>query len=205
MIQALRDAQQWWNDFTADVFWDIATSYPTLVLIGVVMIALFVIGHLPLIGKLIPAVEPYIAAAAIGSTIAAAALLFLIGFRVADQRDEAASLRRELNFSNLQLESMTATAKDATRLKDEADANRKATSDQLNAWREKYGDNPDAACRYPREFLDWLRNRPGKRAGASENRDRPRLRGAGGECAGPGDFAIDQSVARHRAFCGKAG
>lgn len=166
MISHLRNAWNTFDGVTSDIFWNTATSYPVLALLGVVALVTFIIGHLPLIERLMPPLAPYIRAAALTSIIATAALLFLVGFRVADQREEAARLQRELNFSNMMLESMEATAKDAQRLREAADAERKETKGQLDVWRSKYGSDPDAACRYPREFLDWLRARHKRNARA---------------------------------------
>lgn len=166
MITYLRRLWGEFDGLTSDIFWNTAISYPVLTLLAVVAIATFVIGHLPLIERLMPPLAPYIRAAALTSTVASAALLFLVGFRVADQREEAARLQRELNFSNLMRESMEATAKDAQRLRDAADAERKVVKGQLDVWRTKYGSDPDAACRYSREFLDWLRARHKRGASA---------------------------------------
>ncbi len=159
MIAYLRNAWDTFDGLTSDIFWNTATSYPVLALLGLVAFATFIIGHLPLIKRLMPPLAPYIRAAALASIITTAALLFLVGFRVADQREDTARLQRELNFTNLMLESMEATAKDAQRLRDRADAERKETKGQLDVWRTKYGNDPDVACRYSREFLDWLRAR----------------------------------------------
>jgi hypothetical protein len=151
-----------WHRFdtiTSDVFWNTATSYPMLVAIGIVALFAFGIAHLPLVEKFFPSIAPYIRAAALVSVVSTAALLFLIGFRVADQREEAARLRRDLAFSELQLDGMKKTADEASELKRVADAKAKQAKDELDGLRKKFGRMPKSGGAYPREFLRWLRTR----------------------------------------------
>ena len=65
--------------------WDVATSNPVLMLLGAVVLAALVVGHFPIIGR-IPAIAPYVVLSRFVSVLAAALLMFLIGFRVADNR-----------------------------------------------------------------------------------------------------------------------
>jgi hypothetical protein len=153
----LRNALAWFDQLTADVFWTSATSYPALVLLGLVAGVAFVVAHLPLVEKLFPPVAPYIRAASLASVVAASALLFLVGFRVADARREVDQLRTELLWKTVQIENLDATARDAERLRQQADARLAETKGQLDEWRTIYGDKPEAACAFTPDDLGRLR------------------------------------------------
>jgi hypothetical protein len=49
-----------------DLFWDLATSYAVLVIIALVLVAAFVVAHVPvLVERFFPAIAPYVAVAAL--------------------------------------------------------------------------------------------------------------------------------------------
>jgi hypothetical protein len=136
--------------------WDIATSHPVLLLLGAVTVAAFVVGHFPVIGR-VPALAPYVVLSRFVSVLTAALLMFLIGFRVADNRAERAQMEFELNWQRLQLEQQEATAKDAERLKDEAENAARQAKGKLDDYRRRFGDNPDAVCAFTPDDLEQLR------------------------------------------------
>jgi hypothetical protein len=153
--------------------WDVATSHPVLLLIAAVAVAALVVGHFPVIGR-IPALAPYVVLSRFVSVLAAALLMFLIGFRVADNRAERAQMEFDLNWHRLQLEQQEATAKDAERLKDEAQNEAREAKGKLDDYRARFGDRPDAVCAFTLDDLERLRALRRSRRGQSP--DFPRLR-----------------------------
>lgn len=156
-MTVLQHALGWFDQLTANVFWTLATAVPTLALLGLVAAAAFVVAHLPLVEKLFPPIAPYIRAASLVSVVASSALLFLIGFRVADSRSEVERLRTELLWKSVQIENLDATARDAERLRQQADARLAETKGQLDEWRTIYGEKPEAACAFTPDDLGRLR------------------------------------------------
>lgn len=142
---------------TADALWSLATAVPTLAVLGLIAGAAFLVAHLPWIEKLLPPIEPYIRAASLVSVIASSALLFLIGFRVADARAEVERLRTELLWKTVQVENLDATARDAERLRQQADTRLAEVKGQLDEWRTIYGDKPEPACAFTPDDIGRLR------------------------------------------------
>lgn len=143
----------------SDLFWDAATSsvvLGVLVLIGVVA---FVVAHVPAFAaRIYPPVAAYSKAAALVQVLAWALLCFLIGFRIADERMATRQLKNDLAFKELQIDQAEETAKDAERLKAEADAKAKEAMGQLDDYRKRFGANPDAVCAFTPDDLERLRN-----------------------------------------------
>ena len=142
----------------ADLFWDTITSSVVLGTVAGVALAAYIVAHVPLIGRLFPALQPYMLLAAIVQFVAAASLFFLIGFRVADERAETKQLKNDLAFKELQIEKAKETARDAERLKAEADARAQEAKGKLDEFRSKYGDKPEALCAFTPDDLKWLRD-----------------------------------------------
>lgn len=159
-----------------DLFWNAATSTPALGLIGLVLVAAFVIAHVPFVEKVWPEAYAYSKAAALVQLIAAAALFFLLGFRIADEREETRRLKNDLAFKEMQIEDAEATAKDAEKLKQEADAKAAEAKGMLDDFRAKYGDDPAAACAFTPDDLERLRNLRRADPGQSGRPSLPRLR-----------------------------
>jgi hypothetical protein len=67
--------------------------------------------------------------------LAAALLFFLLGFRIADEREETRRLKNDLVFKEMQIEDAEATAKDAEKLKQEADAKAAEAKGMLDDFR----------------------------------------------------------------------
>jgi hypothetical protein len=104
----------------ADLFWQFATS--TIVLAALAAIAVVArvaawLGQLPF-ARLSARV---IVLARLASTIAALALVFLLGFRLADERSDIKQMARDLAFARQQIDNIAATADDAERLQTRAD------------------------------------------------------------------------------------
>lgn len=159
-----------------DIFWNAATSTPTLGLIGLVLAAAFVIAHVPLVERFWPQAYAYTRAAALVQVLAAALLFFLLGFRIADEREETRRLKNDLVFKEMQIEDAEATAKDAEKLKQEADAKAAEAKGMLDDFRAKYGDDPAAACGFTPDDLERLRNLRRAEPGGAERPSLPRLR-----------------------------
>jgi hypothetical protein len=141
-----------------DLFWDVATSYPVLSILALLLVAAFVVAHVPvLVERFIPAIAPYVALAALLQVLAAALLFFLIGFRIADERADNKQLKNDLAYHQLQLESAEATAKDAERLKAEAEARANEAKGKLDEYRTIYGDDPGTGCGFTADDIERLR------------------------------------------------
>jgi reverse gyrase len=141
----------------ATLFWQIATSNLLLTIIALVALAAFVVAHIPLIGRLVPAIEPYIMAAGLVSVVSAAVLCFLIGYRVSDERQAMLHLQAEIQWKDNELEQQKATAEDAERLKKKAEDDAREAKGKLNEFRDKYGDKPEAVCAFTPDDLERLR------------------------------------------------
>jgi hypothetical protein len=98
-----------------DFFWNVATSFPALGLNGLLLLAAGVVGWLPLL-KYLPGIGAYAPAARLIAVLVALVMCFLIGFHVADEREEAKNLRATLAAREADLEnSRKARADDALR------------------------------------------------------------------------------------------
>lgn len=143
----------------ADIFWNIATSYAVLGAIALIWAAAFIVAHVPALAvRIWPPLEAYWRAAAIVQFIAFALLMFLIGFRIADERAENLQLKNDLAFQELQISNAKETAADAERLRTEAEARAKEATEQLDEYRKRFGANPDAVCAFSVDDLERLRN-----------------------------------------------
>lgn len=141
-----------------DMFWDIATSYPVLGVIALILVVAFAVSHLPtFVERIWPEAYAYAKAAALVQAIAAGLLFFLIGFRVSDERAEHEAMKNELAWKNSQIETAEATAEHAQRLKAEAEHKAAEAKGKLDDFRGKYGDNPAAICAFTPDDLEWLR------------------------------------------------
>jgi len=174
------------STFTGDIAWGIATSPPFLILLGGVAVAAFAVAHVPLVERFFPEVIPFTKAALIAQLLASGALVFLLGFNVAQNRDETARLKNDLAWSEHQIEIQTAMADTADQLKREADGRAASAESKLNEFETTFGKT--AACDPPPHYLDWLH----------ALQRRPRTAGGGGA-----DQPKRGLVARMRAPGGK--
>lgn len=142
----------------ADIFWNVATSTEVLGLIGLVLLAAFLVAHVPgIVERVWPQAYVYVKAAALVQVLAAALLFFLIGFRVADERAETRQLKNDLVFKEMQIETSEATAKEAERLKAEAEASANEAKEKLDDFRKRFGDRPETVCAFTADDLERLR------------------------------------------------
>ncbi|MGY4333180.1 hypothetical protein ACVWWG_007597 [Bradyrhizobium sp. LB7.2] len=143
----------------SDLFWDAATSWVVLGVLVLIGVVAFVVAHVPAFAaRIYPPVAAYSKAAALVQVLAWALLCFLIGFRIADERMATRQLKNDLAFKELQIDQAEETAKDAERLKAEADAKAKEAMGQLDDYRKRFGANPDAVCAFTPDDLERLRN-----------------------------------------------
>jgi hypothetical protein len=141
-----------------DLFWNAATSTVTLSLVGLVLLAAFLVAHVPgIVERVWPQAYVYAKAAALVQVLAAALLFFLVGFRVADERAETRQLKNDLTFKEIQIENSEATAKEAERLKAEAEAKADEAKEKLDDFRKRFGDRPEAVCAFNADDLERLR------------------------------------------------
>lgn len=124
-----------------DLFWDVATSYPVLGLIGAVFVAALVVGYFPLL-KWFPMIGQYVPAARLVVLIAAGLLCFLIGFRVSDGREEAKRLSDSLKFKQLELDTQKETAATAERLRKAAEANADNLAKKVQTYEDELAKKP---------------------------------------------------------------
>ena len=147
------------GEVIADFFWNIATSYAVLGLVATILAAAFIVSHMPaILTRFWPQAFVYAKAAALVQVIAAALLFFLVGFRVADERAETRQLKNDLAFTELQIQNANETARDAERLKADAVAKAEEAEGKLNAFRETFGNSPEAVCAFTPDDLERLRN-----------------------------------------------
>lgn len=174
-----KDVADLFDGITADLFWTVATSAPVLVVIGGVALLAAIVAHVPLVGLLLPSVAAYQRLASVVATAAAGVLMLLIGYSVADQRADLARMRDEIIFKKFQLESAAATAADAERLRNDAEAKAREAKGKLDEYCFKFGCNGDRKpaakgvrvvrkCDPPPGYLDWLRHL--QRRGAAAGR-----------------------------------
>lgn len=156
--QCVLDVAEAVNDFSADLFWQIATAPLTLVAIAIIAIASYAVAHIPFVEKFIPVTAPFIRSAQIVCLICAAALIFLIGHRAADQRADLERAKSDLAWTEFQLSSQKQTADDAAELKQAAEAAAGEARSQLSAYQEKFGNDPHASICAPRPgVVEWVR------------------------------------------------
>jgi predicted PurR-regulated permease PerM len=94
-----------------DLFWNVATSAPALGFIGLVLLASLAVGFFPLV-RFLPVVGPYVPAARLVALLAAALICFLVGFRVADEREQLQNLRATVAIQSADLENARKSAAD---------------------------------------------------------------------------------------------
>jgi hypothetical protein len=162
------------STFAGDVFWDVATSVPVLIVIAAIGVAAFVVAHVPWwVERFFPAAIPYTRAAMLVQYLAAAALFFLFGFNVADDRADLARIKNDLAYSEFMLDQQRQVADDADKLKRAADAEATVAKGQLDVYRQKFGLDPEAGCPKPPGYDDWLQPLQRRPRHARASADRP--------------------------------
>lgn len=117
-----------------DLFFDIATSAPALGLDVLVLLAALVVGWFPF-GDKLPIIGPYVKASRLVAVLVALVLVFFLGFRVCDERDELRKLRATLLIKNRDVEAADKSAADAkarvSLIEKWSDAQRKADAEYI--------------------------------------------------------------------------
>lgn len=162
----------------ANAFWSIVTSLPVLTALAVIVIAGFIARLLP--EQIIP--EPfrgYIALARFAGRAALLAIVFLIGFRIADERTTLRDVRAELRTSQFQLANVTQSERDKAELSAAAQARAAELEKQVADYVAKVEAVPAAdVCRATDADVDFVHRRRGRKAKAKVSVI-DRLRGAG--------------------------
>lgn len=176
------------NNFSAEVFWQIATSPLVLVVIAAIVVVSFAVAHLPFVAMVFPKAAAFTRAASLVTIIGFATLLYLIGVKSERTRAELERVRSDLAFKEFQLGNQVRAAADAADLKADADAEAQEARSKLSVYQAKFGIDPNAAGCAPRAgVIDWVhdlqrrKQRPGAVASKPKRGLVARLRGSGGE------------------------
>lgn len=114
---------------------DVATSFLALGLNGALLLVAGVVGWFPLL-RYLPGIGSYVPAARLVAALVALLICFLVGFRVADEREEAKNLRATVTALEADLEnSRKARADDALRsaaIERGADARSKSDAEYIS-------------------------------------------------------------------------
>lgn len=187
-VQCVFDVVDTINDFSADLFWQLATAPLTLIVIAGIGVVAFMIAHVPFVGKFIPSIVPFIESARLVCLICAGGLIFLIGHRSADQRAELERARSDLAWTEFQLSNQKRATDDADELKQAADVATVQAKGQLSAYQEKFGNDPSAAVCPPRPgVVEWVHDLQRRKPAAAAVAAQPkrglvaRLRRSGSE------------------------
>lgn len=161
--------KQWFMDAFAstaisDFLWAAATSEIALSALGLLIVVAAVAGYLPIVSTLLGG---YAKTAKLVFIVALAALVFLLGFRTADNRAEANILRDQISArddviasKNRDLRLALDTAETASKQRDEAARRAKDAQDEIDEYAERLRARPNAACLLtPDDFADRVQDR----------------------------------------------
>lgn len=140
----------------SDLFWNIATSGTVLWLIAIILGAALIVGYFPLL-KWFPVLGQYVPVARLVVILSAALLCFLIGFRVADNRAEAANLRHKVEALSIDLEAADEAAKESDKAKTELAQKAQADQERIEKYEAALKASPDGGCTLTDDDLRWLR------------------------------------------------
>lgn len=176
------------NSFSAEVFWQIATSPLVLVVIAAIVVASFAVAHLPFVAIVFPKAAAFTKAASLVTIIGFAALLYLLGVKSERTRAELERVRSDLAFKEFQLGNQVRAAADAADLKADADAQAQDARSKLSVYQAKFGSDPSAAACAPRAgVIEWVHELQRRKQNAGAVARKPkrglvaRLRGSGSE------------------------
>jgi hypothetical protein len=124
-----------------DFIWDIATSFPVLGIIALILAAALVVGYFPLL-KWFPVIGQYVPAARLVVVLAAAALAFLIGFRMSDERADAKMLRAALAAKQIDLEAANDAAEQAKAAKQDLAKQAETDKERIADYEQRLKDRP---------------------------------------------------------------
>lgn len=160
--------KQWFMDAFAstaisDFLWAAATSEIALSALGLLIVVAGVVGYLPIVSTLLGG---YAKTAKLVFIVGLAALVFLLGFRTADNRAEAKILRdqiasrddviaRQKSSLNQALEA----AETASKQRDEAAQRAKDAQDEIDDYEQRLKARPNGACLLtPDDFAGGVSN-----------------------------------------------
>jgi hypothetical protein len=138
----------------ADLFWRFATSTIVLLTLAAGAVLARVVSWLGWI-PFLPLPTRVLVLARPASTVAALTLMFLLGFRLADERSDLKQMARDLAFARQQIDNIAATADDAARLRAKADDEVAELKRKAAAY-DKDRD-PRRVCNFDRFDVDRLR------------------------------------------------
>jgi hypothetical protein len=176
ILQKLSDAASfvsgavsWLGDLSADIFWGLVTSYPTITVMGVAAAASFAISHTPaIVERFFPVIMPYTRAAGIVCLVSSAWLMFAFGYRVSDGREEIERVKNELAWVQWNLHLKEESEKTAFDLMSKAKEQAATAEGKLSEYESRFGKNPSDP---PPGVIEWLRSlqqHPQRRAAASQ-------------------------------------
>lgn len=147
----------------SDFLWAAATSEIALSALGLLIVVAAVVGYLPIVSTMLGG---YAKIAKLIFIIALAVLVFLLGFRAADRRAEAAELRAKIAAKddviaakNFDLHLALEAAETAGKQRDEAAQRAKEAQDEIDDYAERLKARPNAACLLtPDDFARRVRN-----------------------------------------------
>jgi hypothetical protein len=170
---ALLDLQMRGSEMMGDFFWNVATSFPSLGLVAGILLAALVVGWFPLL-KYLPAIGAYVPAARLVAVLVAALLFFLIGFRIADEREEAKLLRLAVRTKQADLDNSEKSRADeaarAAAIERDAYAQHETDADYIRRL------EASDACRF--DPFDGMRNGAGAGSGSAPRNLAPAPAGA---------------------------
>lgn len=117
----------------SDIFWTIATSYTALCFDAVVLLAALVVGFFPLL-KYFPVIGPYVPEARFVALVMIALMAFLIGFRIADERDAMKNLKAEVEAKTVDLDATIDAEKEASAARAELAAQAVADQERITGY-----------------------------------------------------------------------
>lgn len=160
--------KQWFMDAFAstaisDFLWAAATSEIALSALGLLIVVAAIVGYLPIVSTLLGG---YAKTAKLVFILALTALVFLLGFRTADNRAEAKILRDQIAArdgvianKNFDLHLALEAAETASKQRDEAAQRAKEAQDEIDDYEQRLKARPNAACLLtPDDFTDRVQN-----------------------------------------------
>lgn len=160
--------KQWFMDAFAstaisDFLWAAATSEIALSAMGLLIVVAAIVGYLPIVSTLLGG---YAKTAKLVFILALTALVFLLGFRTADNRAEAKILRDQIAArdgviasKNFDLHLVLEAAETASKQRDEAAQRAKEAQDEIDDYEQRLKARPNAACLLtPDDFADRVQN-----------------------------------------------
>jgi hypothetical protein len=141
----------------ADLFWSVATSYLVLSSVALVLMAALIVGYFPML-KWFPVIGQYVPVARLAAFVAVAMLCFLVGFRIADEREEAKSLRLELEAKEVDLTAAEDAAKQADEARQQLAEQSKADQERIERYAEQIKKRPNGACTLTDDDFDGVRH-----------------------------------------------